>query len=131
MNKPTVKSIIRNDIILIISLLVVVSIGMFYLFVLRKQGDTVTVTVDGKSYGTYSLTENITEDIYSGKNNEHLNRFVIKDRKVYMKSANCPDGICVAHKPIFRNGESIVCLPNGVVITISKDKKNNDIDIVV
>ena len=59
------------------------------------------------------------------KNNEHLNRFVIRDGKAYMEYASCPDGICVDHSPIFRDGESIVCLPNRVVITVT-DSNNQD-----
>ena len=125
MKKTKVKSVVRNDIILIVCLLLIAAIGMIYLFGLRSRGDTVRVTVDGKTYGTYSLTKNITEDIYSGKNKEHLNRLVIRDGKAYMETATCPDGICVAHTPIFRDGESIVCLPNRVVITVIT---NNDID---
>lgn len=130
MNESSVKRTIRNDIILIVCLLLIAAIGMFYLFVLRERGNMVKVTVDGKHYGTYSLTKNITEDIYSDKNNEHLNRLVIRDGKAYIETATCPDGICVAHTPIFRNGESIVCLPQRVVITIITNDNTDNPDIV-
>ena len=125
------KSIVQNDIILIVGLLLVALIGIFYLFVLREQGNTVKVTVDGKTYGTYSLSRNITEDIYSGKNNEHLNRLVIEDGKAYMETATCPDGICVEHAPIFRDGESIVCLPQRVVISIITHNNADNPDVIV
>lgn len=125
MRETSFKHHIRNDIILIIGMLLVATIGMLYLFVFRSGGDTVKVTVDGKIYGTYSLTKNITEDIYSGKNNEHLNRLIIKNGKAYMETATCPDGICVAHKPIFRDGESIVCLPQRVVVTVITNNTDN------
>ena len=131
MKETTAKRSIRNDIILIICLLLISVIGMFYLFVLRKNGDTITVTVDGKNYGTYSLSQNITEDIYTGKNKEQHNRLIIKDGKAYMDPATCPDGICVDHAPIFRDGESIVCLPNRVVITVTKHHSKDDADIVL
>ena len=129
MKESKFNNIVRNDIILIICLLLIAAIGIFYLFGLREKGDSVKVTVDGKIYGTYSLGKTITEDIYTGKDNGHLNRLVIKDGKAYMETATCPDGICVAHNPIFRDGESIVCLPNKVVITVIT--KNNDIDVVI
>ena len=125
------KSVVRNDIILILCLLLFAAIGMFYLFVLREQGNTVKVTVDGKTYGTYSLSKNITEDIYSGKNNEHLNRLIIEDGKAYMETATCPDGICVEHAPIFRNGESIVCLPQRVVISIITHNDTENPDVII
>ncbi len=100
------------------------------MFVFRSSGDTVKVTVDGKLYGTYSLSQTITEDIKSGETDNQLNRLVISDGKAYMETASCPDGICVAHRPIFRNGESIVCLPNRVVITVITDNSTDSLDIV-
>lgn len=126
----SVKHTIRNDIILVVCLLLVAAIGIFYLFVLRHRGDAVEVKVDGKPYGTYLLSKDITEDIHTGKNNECLNRLVIKEGKAYMQTATCPDGICVAHAPIFRDGESIVCLPQRVVITVVMHNNADGPDII-
>ncbi len=125
-NKP--KAVIINDLFLIAALLFACAIGAFYLFVLRGQGDTVKVTVDGKIYKTYSLSQNITEDIRIG---EYNNRLVIRDGKAYIEEATCPDGICVDHSPIFRNGESIVCLPQRVVVTVITDNDQDSPDIIV
>ena len=115
----------RNDILLIALLLVVSATLFVYLFVFRKSGNTVEVTVDGKLYGTYSLSENMSHDIVTGKDGEGLNRFVIEDGKVYMEYASCPDGICVSHRPIGYNGESIICLPNKTVVEIHSQNKNS------
>lgn len=125
-----IKRFIRNDILLIIGILAVAAIGMLYLFVFRSAGNTVKVTVDGKLIGTYSLSQNITKDIYTGENNHHLNRLVIKDGKAYVETATCPDGICVSHNPVFREGESIICLPHGVVIVVVTENSNAP-DVVV
>ena len=35
-----------------------------------------------------------------------------------MESADCPDQICVRQKAISKEGESIICLPNKVVVSI-------------
>lgn len=119
MNKnASKKSHLRNDIILVAVLLVLVIIGGIYLFVFRSSGNFVRVTVDGKLYNEYLLSQNIVEDIYTGNNGEHLNRLVIKDGKVFVETANCPDGICSKHRAVFRDGESIICLPHKVVITV-------------
>ena len=124
----TKKHNIRNDIIFIVALLLVAAGGALYLFVFRSNGNAVKVTVDGKVVGVYSLSENIDKDITTGKNN--LNRLIIRDGKAYMETATCPDGICVSHKPIFRDGERIVCLPNRVVVTVTtKDADGPDIVI--
>lgn len=122
---------LRNDIIFIAALLLMAAAGLVYLFVFRVGGNVVEVTVDGEVYGVYSLSENTTCEIRTGKNDENINRFVIADGKVYMQDASCPDGICVAHRPIFRDGESIVCLPNRVVVTVITQETEDSADIVV
>ncbi len=43
----------------------------------------------------------------------------IKNGTVFMKEADCKHQICVKHKKIENAGESIICLPNRVVVTIS------------
>ena len=133
-NTPTGNNggrLFRNDVIFIAVLLLLVSgLGLcFYLF--RGEGDRVVVTVDGKEYGTYSLSEDITVEIRTGEQKEELNLLVIKDGMAYVETATCPDGICAGHKPIKREGESIVCLPHKVVITVYATEEENAPDIVV
>jgi hypothetical protein len=132
MNKEkTTNRHVRNDIIFIAVLLLAAALGAIYLFMFRSLGDTVRVTVNGEPYGVYSLSQNITEDIRTGNNNEQLNRLVIRDGKAYVEAASCPDGICAAHRAISRNGESIICLPNRVVITVESKTQENEPDIIV
>ena len=80
----------------------------------------IRVTVDGEEYGTYPLSEDAEVEIRTGKNGEQLNRLVIKDGVAYVETATCPDGICAAHKPISRDGESIICLPHKVVVAVEE-----------
>lgn len=120
----------RNDVIFILALLLTVMVAGCLLYFLRGAGDTVTITVDGAPYGTYPLSANTTVEIPTG--DEELNRLVIRDGVAYMESATCPDGICAAHRPISRSGESIVCLPHRVVVTvITAEKGEATPDIVV
>lgn len=106
----------RNDFIFIGAVvLLCVFVGLaFYFF--RADGDSVRVSVDGEIYGEFSLNENRTVQIISEGG---YNVLVIENGRAYVESASCPDGICAAHKPISRDGESIVCLPNKVVITVN------------
>lgn len=106
---------VKNDIVLIVSLLVLISIAALALFLFRAAGDTVVVTVDGKTFGTYSLREDRTVEIRSG---EGYNLLVIEGGHAYVKEASCPDGICSSHRPVSHDGESIICLPNRVVVEI-------------
>jgi hypothetical protein len=124
------RRFLRNDIVLIACLLLLAAIGGVYLFFFRPTGDLIRVTVDGRLYGEYALTKDITEDIHTGEKGEHCNRLVIRDGKAFMETATCPDGICVAHRPIYRNGESIVCLPNRVVVTVVETVADDAPDVV-
>ena len=106
---------IKNDVIFIAAILILAALAALALFVFRSEGDFVTVTVDGRLFGEYSLSENRRVEINQGEN---YNILVIEDGYVSIETASCPDGICTAHRPISRDGESIVCLPNWVVVTV-------------
>ena len=108
----------RNDLIFITAILVIVAIGAATLFFLRGEGSTVQVEVDGTVIGIYPLSVDREVEIITGENGEELNLLVIKDGKATVTAATCPDGICAAHRPISREGESIVCLPHKVVVTV-------------
>ena len=116
MNQVNRKS--RNDVLFIAVLLLIVVLAGAAFFFLRGEGDSVTVSVDGKHYGTYPLHTDLTLSIRTGADYTQENLLVIRDGKALVESATCPDGICAAHKPISREGESIVCLPHRVVITV-------------
>ena len=121
------SSKVKNDIIFITVLLALIAVlGAVYIFS-RGEGDTVTVTVGGELYGEYPLSEDRTVEI---KNGEAVNTLIIEGGRARVEHASCPDGVCVAHKPISRDGESIICLPNEVVVTVRK-KGADSPDIIV
>ena len=89
----------------------------------QESGGRVIVSVDGEEYSTYSLSEERTVRIGD------TNRLAIKNGAVEMEWADCPDQICVHHTEISRNGESIICLPNEVVVTIESGR-SSEVDAV-
>lgn len=58
-----------------------------------KGGELVQVRVSGKVVATYSMEQD-GEYTIEGKN-DGQNIVVIKNKKVYMKKADCPDKVCV------------------------------------
>ena len=103
----------KNDWILVAVILVLAGIG-FLIFTSfgRQTAGIVKVTVDGELFGTYSLKEEQEIEI------NDTNRLIIEDGQVDMIEADCPDQICVSHKSISKNGETIVCLPNKVIVEV-------------
>ena len=117
---------IKNDIILVSVVIGVILLAILGILLFRKSGNTVKVTVDGKTFGEYSLNVDRTVEI---KSEFGSNLLVIKDGKAYVEQASCPDGICSSHRPISYDGESIICLPNKVVVLID-DQNTNQPDII-
>ena len=55
------------------------------------------------------------------------NRLEIRGGYAQMVWADCPDQVCVNHRSINRDGESIICLPNQVVVSIENGEAS-DVD---
>jgi hypothetical protein len=88
----------------------------------------VNIEVDGKPYNRLSL--NSRNDKIKVQSSYGTNLIEIKDGKVHIEEANCPDKICVKDGFISKPGQILVCLPNKVVLQIvGKDGKGNADDI--
>lgn len=127
--RNSVKNMIRKgDIILLVALLFVG--GLFWYF-LVPDGNTddakVVITVDKAVYGEYPLDENKKIQV---RENGHKNIIEIKGGKVHMTDSDCHNQDCVHQGTISRKNESIVCLPNKVVVSISGGEES-DIDSTV
>ena len=46
-----------------------------------------------------------------------------------MVEASCPDKLCVNQKAVSKNNESIICLPNKVIVEVDSSE-NSDLDAV-
>lgn len=115
----------KKDILLIVIILAVA--GVSYLLHEKIGGvgaNCVTVKVNGVIEGIYSMDEDQEIEINGGTN--HL---VIKNGKADMVDADCPDKLCVHQKAISKNNESIICLPNKVVVEVDS-RENSEFDAV-
>lgn len=92
-----------------------------------KTGTEAVVTVDGKVKGVYSLDKDRTVTITTdyGKNT-----LEISHGHADMVSADCRDKICVRHKAVSRQGESIVCLPHRLVVSIEGSSDAPEVDVI-
>lgn len=114
----------KNDLILISIILTIIFIFIiiFYAFN-NKKGNVVIITLDGELYGTYSLDDDITVEIKNS--NDHItNKLIISEGYANMIEADCPDKLCVHQKKISLDKESIVCLPNKIVVMVSSEEES-------
>ena len=102
----------NTGILFIVFVLFAMAVMMFLWGQLQEKGATVVVTVDGEERYRCSLF--IEKEIAI----DETNTLVIKDGVADMIFADCPDQICVKHEAISKVGETIICLPNKVVVTI-------------
>jgi hypothetical protein len=119
----------KNDIILIAVLLMAALLTVAGMRIWQmnntKAAAKVVVTIDGQVYGTYPLSEDRTEriDLPDGS----YNILTISGGYADVTEASCPDQICVKHNHIKYSKESIVCLPNKVVVMV-EGGEDNEID---
>lgn len=108
------KKTLPRDICLI---LVLVLVGLCLLFLMRSPSDSgafAVVEVDGVVVARYPLSEDGIFVLNGGSNT-----IEIKDGRVRVSEADCPNQQCVRQMWIDKRNQSIVCLPNRVVITIT------------
>lgn len=106
----------KKDIILLLVILFIALGGLLIFRITQKSGDMVVVAVDGVVTQEYPLNKDLTVDIKGV--NGGTNHLVIKDGYADVTEASCPDKICVKSRKINKTGESIICLPNKVVVKI-------------
>lgn len=102
-----------------LAVLAAIAAAVFVIFSVvgkKEDGAYVLVTIDGETYGTYSLWDE--QEIPIIQNGVTTNVLVIEDGIADMTEADCPDKLCVHQKAISKNNETIVCLPNKVVVQV-------------
>lgn len=105
----------KADIFLAVILMVVGIASSVFLVYGGAAGETVKITLNGSTYGTYDLNKDKIIEV-TGK--DYFDKVEIKDGKVFVKDANCPDKLCIKQGAIDKTSQSIVCLPNKMVIEL-------------
>ena len=112
----------------IVLFLIIVILGLaisFWSIAGSSQGDTVIIKAGGELFGTYNLDENREINI------NDTNTVVIENGTVYMKDSTCKNHVCIDTGKISETKDSIVCLPNKVVVTIESNKNaGGDVDVI-
>ena len=121
----------KTDFILILFLFLVGIVLTLCVFLPQSgEGSVVEVHENGKLLLSLPLDQNTERTIRT--DDGHTNHFVIRDGTVTMTSADCSDQTCVRTGGIRQAGQSIVCLPHRLVLTIvEQSSSDNSLDAVV
>ncbi|MBR3173324.1 MAG: NusG domain II-containing protein [Eubacterium sp.] len=123
-NKSVLKS--KKKEIIAVLILVIIAVVSFVCirFFVEDEGKYVKVYVNEKLTKTFDLTK---DREYFIETKFGYNLLIIKNERARILDADCPNKICVNKGYISKNGESIICLPHHVVVTVeSSEDKNVD-----
>ena len=122
MNRKLIK--VKDFIILLI---IITVCGLFILIGHnQKRGSYAVISVNGKKAERLSLSKDIENFTVKGANNIS---FTITNGELYVSESDCPDKICLKTGHISRKGQSIICVPKRVSVTI--ESSGNDTDVTI
>lgn len=107
------KKLVLNDILLVIILIFILIVSAIFIYK-PSYTNEITICVNGKIYGTYSLNNTQTINI------ENSGVVVkIENNEAFIVCSPCPDKTCINSPALSVNSPdyaSIVCLPQRVVV---------------
>jgi hypothetical protein len=106
----------KSDIVFILLAALLIG-GAFLAFkvVSNSRGRTVVIEEGNEVVGSYSLSEDRTIPVQGPLG---VSTVVIQNGVVYMADSPCANKVCIDMGRISEKGDSIICLPNRVYITI-------------
>ena len=123
----------KKDIIIIaLALLAALALYLISSLTASDAVTTVVASVDGKEVLRRPLAMNKDYEI-PGKDGA-VNVIRVENGQVYMLEANCRDGLCIQQGRMKNTAKRIVCLPNGVVVSLEGAGNSmpvDDVDVII
>lgn len=118
----------KGDSIILFCILagILLSFATFWIPGWDAQDRQAVIIVDGNEYARYKLSPNFSE-IIEINTQFGYNKLEIDCGKIRMLDASCEDKIDVKMGTIEKVNETIICLPNRVLVTI---KGQSEVDMV-
>ena len=115
------RMITKRDAV-IISAILLLSIGGVLLPQLLSSGGSAVISIDGKTVRTVSLDKDLTFD-------EGGISFEVKNGGIAVISSPCRDKICQHTGYISSPAQTIVCVPEKMTVTITGNSDNIDLTV--
>jgi len=114
----------RADLLLVSLLLVLALLAVGLALCLRTPGGVAVIRVGDTEYGRYPLSEDreITVTLPEGG----YNVIVIRDGRVSVSDADCPDRLCVKTPAARFRHQTVICLPHRVTVTVEGGEDSAD-----
>ncbi len=105
----------KTDLILIGALLLLFALSRILLSGVRGGGRC-RIESNGETVGVYDLSEH--RELRIEDPAEGYNIVVIGNGEVFVREASCKDRLCVHQGKIKKCGETLICLPHQMVVTV-------------
>ena len=110
----------KSDWLIIGAVLIVLCLLMFLPDLFAETGKTAVISVDGTVIKTVDLTAE--EGEFRLKELPDV-VFAVDNQKIAIVSVDCPDKLCERTGYIQNAGESIICLPNRIIVQIEGESE--------
>ncbi|SCL84085.1 hypothetical protein PP176A_0572 [Sporanaerobacter sp. PP17-6a] len=120
----------KGDKYLIIIIIIISLISIIYVErdATSYNSKYISIQVNGKEYKKITFNPKMVGKTIPIKTKYGYNLIEIGDKKVRVIEADCPDKLDVKQGYISKPGETIVCLPNRLIIEIKGENGENEID---
>ena len=106
----------RYDFLLLTAIIAAGVVFALFLLVFSKQGGAVRVSVNGEKIAEYPLD---TDAVYTIQGcGGGTNTLTISGGYAFVSESSCPDHLCEKTGKINKAGQSVICLPNRVIVEI-------------
>ncbi len=109
------------DLLLIGGLVIISAVCLLFFF--NSNAQTVKITQNGEILAELPIGENREFTI------ENCLTVKIENGKVWVHSSACPDLVCENSGKISASGQSIICLPNKIIVELTGSTPETDIII--
>ncbi|WFA10425.1 NusG domain II-containing protein [Tissierella sp. Yu-01] len=123
----------KGDKFLIVLIILVSFSAMGYIRLQALSNDEkyVSIQVNGEEIKRFIFDSKLVGQTIPIETKYGYNLIEIGDEQVRVIEADCPDKIDVKQGYISKIGETIVCLPNKLVVEIKGIENDSDLDIIV
>lgn len=124
--KETIDELTIGDRIIFIVLITVSLLGIIFIKDVLPDAGNVVIEIEGHTKYRYPIDVDRLVNVKSSRGSLNVE---IKDKKVRVIDASCPNKLCERQGWVDRG--SIVCLPNRISVIIGgSDEKNKKIDAI-
>lgn len=89
------------------------------------------IKISGKVYDSIELSSFKGEKTLDIQTSHGTDKVLIKDGSIQIIDADCNDKLCVKQGVISKVGETLVCLPNELIIEIKGDESDSSNDMIL